>query len=216
MQMGYGGWTILLIILIGTLVVTGRVERSLKDNSPAESPRIKPGALIAVFVVAMLLVIGLLASVDYRAYSKLTAIHQHGRRADADVDSIYTVAGRSGPSSFYVRYHYVALSPRDGQLLPLTGNEYLGSKRADDPHFVYANTQRRVPIGYDVDNPQHSLVNFDDSIFSGAQERALIARAEGGYLTLLLGSGAMLLLWLVFFGAQRWPMAGRRRDQSTI
>lgn len=215
MQIGYTGWAILLVILTATVVVMRRIERSLAENPPVETPRTKRRLAIGVVAFVMLAVLAVTAVPDYLTYRKLIAIQQHGRRAEGIVDTIYVAGcGRSGPCSLNVRYHYRAPSPEDGRPIQLTGDEYLGPKYSDDPHFVYASTRGRVPIAYDLTKPQKSAVNFDDSVFAGAQSRSRIAHAQSGVWVFLLAIGMFLLWSLTFVLGQRWLAIRQTREQT--
>lgn len=160
-----------------------------KIDSESKSPR----RAIVLLGLGVLLIATLLTLRDVQAYRKLTAIQQHGQRTDAIVDAINWSCGR-GPGSYSAVYHYAV--PLVGKSAPaqFAGEEYLGPCRANDPHYVYANATGRVPIAYDVSNPQNSALNFDDSVFTGAQARGRIADAKGGLLQSLLFFAAFSLV----------------------
>lgn len=161
----------------------------LKVDKVSKSPL----RAIVLLGLCLLLIAALLTTRDVQAYRKLNAIQQHGQRAEAIVDAINWSCGR-GRGAYSAVYHYAVRSAGLAPATQYAGEEYLGPCRANDPHYVYANTQGRVPIAYDVSNPQNSALNFDDSVFTGTQARGRIADVENGLLYTLLYFAALSLV----------------------
>ncbi|WP_147293351.1 hypothetical protein [Dyella monticola] len=92
-------------------------------------------------------------------------IQTNGQRVMADVVRIYTGACGKRSCSINVEYAFTPTSEAGGSQ-PIHGYAELGtSDRPNDPNLVYARTNQRVPIAYEVDHPQMSALNFNDDIF---------------------------------------------------
>ncbi len=210
MHVGHTGWAVLLAVLVATLAVMWRAQRSLKSNPPIESHRGKKAQAIGVYVVVMLAVFAIIIFSDYLPYRKLVAIQQHGGRADGTVDSIYVAGcGRSGPCTLGVRYHYSAPAPEHGGSIQLMGDELLGPDRSDDPYYVYASSKGHVPIAFDSEQPQESALNFDDSVFTGGQAFRRLAQMKSFAETLLIAAAIMSLVLIAALFGLRWANAAR-------
>lgn len=160
-----------------------RVDRSSKA----------PWRAIALLGLCVLLISTLLTIRDVQTYRKLTVIRHHGQRAEAVVDMFNWSCGR-GRGVYRVAYHYAVPSVGPSAPTQYAGEEYIATCSGKDPHFDYANTTRRVPIAYDVSNPQNSALNFDDSVFTGTQAQGRIADVENGLLYSLLYFAALSLV----------------------
>lgn len=187
MQIGNAEYAVLFIILVVTVGVMQWAGGSLKETPPpTRISRTSPGRAIVLLGLLLLLTASLFTARDVQAYRKLNAIQQHGQRTEATVDLFNWSFGR-GPGSRSVRYHYAVWSAGRDKMTQYEGEEYLGPLRPNDPHFVYANTKGRVPIAFDLSNPQNSALNFEDSVFTGAQAQGRIINAESGLRAALCG-----------------------------
>jgi hypothetical protein len=101
-------------------------------------------------------------------------IQNNGQRAMGDVVRIYTGAcGKHSDCLINVEYAFTPTADTSGTSKPIHGYGHLGSSsRPQDPNFVYARTNKQVPIAYQVDHPEVSALNFNDDVFRADHVRA--------------------------------------------
>jgi hypothetical protein len=138
-------------------------------------------------------------SEEYANYRKLTVIQQHGRRAVANVDSIYVHGcSRGGSCVLHARYHYTPIALSSRVSMVSVGDDRLGFDEMNDPNYIFANSTGHVPVAYDVLNPSNSAINFGDDVFRTDQTHRLISQIAAFEIPILLGFSA-LIVGIIYF-----------------
>lgn len=199
-------WLMVRLIAMGIAVAfaaTFKLYAAARGRAPdGVRGRVKltPMQQIVVVPVMLLLVSMVVIAPQLLDYRKLVAIRQHGARAEAQVDDVYTSCGKHSCSR-RVRYHFTVA----GQSATWTGDERLGSDRDGEPHAAYAGRTGHVPIAYDTTRPNRSALNFDNSVFTAMQETQVASslRAMGGIMTIEIGLVTVFLMVRLAFSGKR-------------
>ena len=197
--LGYAGAGFLLIAYPLMGYFAHKVSAQASDRPIKRKKSSSPWLLLIVYLIVILTVIGITLPGNIANYRRLSEIHQHGQRSDANVDSIYRRCGRHG-CSLYVQYHFSPSAAGRGEVVQ-AGEAYIGSERPDNALFAYAQNTGHVPIAYDPKNVQNSALNFDNSALSGNQARQIISRMEvyGSIFVIIFGGGSLFLIAAPYF-----------------
>lgn len=158
----FGQVCIAMLAIWGMVVLARRWSANIDTNNPMSR--------FAFFVKFLALFCGgffFLSVVWLRSQEHAQiAIQRNGERAMADIVRIYTGACGKRSCSINVEYAFTPTSETDEASQPIHGYAQLGTDdRSNDPDIVYARTNHRVPIAYEVGHPQLSVLNFNDDVF---------------------------------------------------
>lgn len=158
----FGQMCIAMLAIWGMVVLAKRWSANVDANNPASR--------FAFFIKFLALFCGgffFLSIIWLRSqeHTQVTIQH-HGERAMADIVRIYTGACGKRSCSINVEYMFTPTSETEEASQPIHGYAQLGTNnRPNDPNIVYARTNHRVPIAYEVGHPQLSALNFNDDVF---------------------------------------------------
>jgi hypothetical protein len=192
-----------LLVLFGLAAVGRHLSAGVDVNDPRAR-----FALLAKFFALTFTVIFVVIAIWLRNQEHIEVkIQLNGQRAMADVVRIYTGSCGKRSCSIDVEYAYTPANEVDGASQPLHGYAQLGtSSRPNDPDIIYARTNRRVPIAYEVDRPEVSALNFNDDVFRLDHGKRYLSTVT------LLGKiflGALLAL-LAVAGFIFWAASGKQ------
>jgi hypothetical protein len=186
------------LAVAGAAVYLNRLSAKVDVNSPRSKFVFLVKYLALLFTVMFVVLAVWLGNQEHTEVK----IQRNGQRAMAEVVSIYTGSCGKRSCSVNVKYAFMPTSEAIGASQPVYGYADLTtSDHPNDPALVYARTNHRVPIAYEVGHPQVSALNFNDNIFSldhGKRYRSKFALLGGIFLgvfllALVVGS---LSLWL--------------------
>lgn len=195
---------IVCIALWGIVIVARRLGANVDPNSPSSR-----FAFLAKFFALFCSVFFILSAIWLRSQEHAEIkIQTNGQRVMADVVRIYTGSCGKHSCSINVEYTFTPTSGTGGSQL-IHGYADLGtSNRPNDPNLVYARTNQRVPIAYEVDHPQVSALNFNDDVFR-------LDHSESYHRTVGLTGAIFLgifLIGLAISGLSVWSNSGRQSN----